>query len=181
MKKLILTFLTGLTFIFSKNTYSQTAASDSLLGNRSLQASAFNPKSAPPAFTSDPPGAYINSKALKNFKKSFKAVTNENWISGPEGFVAAFNLDGIRHYVNYNKKGHWRHTIMNYDEKKLPKNIRAMVKPVYYDYNITWVQEIHVVGVDYPIYLITVHDGTHWKILKVANGEMEVFKEFRKT
>ncbi len=50
-------------------------------------------------------------------------------------------------------------------------------KSVYYDV-ITIIQEVNESGVDYPTYFINMKDEKAWKIMKVANGEMTVYKYF---
>ena len=78
----------------------------------------------------------------------------------------------------YDLKGHWRFTISYYDEKKLPDEVRATVKSIYYDYNITRVEEIHVD--DIIMYLVHMQDENTWKILKIADREMSIVEDFNK-
>jgi hypothetical protein len=75
----------------------------------------------------------------------------------------------------FDKKGRHLFTIAYYDEKGLPAEVRAIVKPVYYDYAIKSVEEIRLV--DRKIYLIDMQDSTQVKTVRVADGEMEVVRE----
>ena len=54
----------------------------------------------------------------------------------------------------------------NYDEKKLPPEIRAQVKRVYYDFAITGVQEIRV-G-DKLVYLVYMRDESVCQTVRVT-------------
>jgi hypothetical protein len=86
--------------------------------------------------------------------------------------------DGAEHRVFYDKKGYWDATIKYYDEKKLPPDVRAIVKSTYYDYSITSVQEIQ--KGNKIVYLVHMQDATTLKSVKVCDGEMEVIAEFNK-
>lgn len=74
----------------------------------------------------------------------------------------------------YDKKGHVRFTIAYYGEKELPREVRAIVKPEYYDYTILTVQEVKTNGKS--IYLIDMEDSTTIKTVRVADGEMELIR-----
>src|SRR5260221_3142518 len=86
----------------------------------------------------------INTKAVRDFDKNYKAVTDEKWYKVSNGYLARFASNGNENMAAYDLKGHWRFTISYYDEKKLPDEVRATVKSIYYDYSITRVEEIHV-------------------------------------
>jgi hypothetical protein len=76
--------------------------------------------------------------------------------------------------VFFDKKGHARYTIAYYGEKELPADVRAIVKPVYYDYQILSVEEVKLNGKS--IYLIDLQDSSTLKTVRVADGEMELVK-----
>ena len=46
----------------------------------------------------------INSKAMKNFGRSFKKVFNEKWYEIDDALIATFTLDDISYRVDYCKK-----------------------------------------------------------------------------
>ncbi|HTQ65187.1 MAG TPA: hypothetical protein VMI12_10335 [Puia sp.] len=120
----------------------------------------------------------VNSKALRDFKKNFKNVTNEVWYSVPGGYDAEFTEDDIKNSVVYNKEGRWEYTIQRYGEDKLPDEIRSIVKSQYYDYSISTVDEIHVD--QKPIYIVHMQDKDSWKNVRVYDGEMTVIEDFNK-
>jgi hypothetical protein len=79
----------------------------------------------------------------------------------------------------YDNKGRIRFTVDYYSEKELPKEVRAIVKPVYYDYAILGVQEVKVKGKS--VYLIDMEDSTRLKTVRVADGEMEEVSDLRRS
>ena len=127
---------------------------------------------------SEPFGA-INSRAMRDFKRSYPDVDDAQWYSFKDGFAAKFNDEGTEHMVTYNRIGDWQYTISNYDEKKLPESVRAIVKSTYYDYTISLVQEINMHT--QTIYLIHMQDASTWKTLKIADGEMSILEDFNKS
>lgn len=74
----------------------------------------------------------------------------------------------------YDKKGRVRFTISYYSEKELPREVRSIVKPEYYDYTILTVEEVKLNGKS--IYLIDMQDSTTIKTVRVADGEMELIR-----
>jgi hypothetical protein len=120
----------------------------------------------------------VNTKALRYFKKQYKDINNEKWYTLTNGYLAEFNGSSSNNLVVYDKKGNWKFTISYYDEKNLPPEIRSIVKPVYYDYTISRVEEIHVD--DKIIYLVHIQNETSLKTVRVCNGEMELMEEFNK-
>jgi len=120
----------------------------------------------------------INTKAVRNFGKNYKAVVDEKWYSVSNGYLAKFEANGNDNMAAYDLKGRWIFTISYYDEKKLPDEVRATVKSTYYEYSITRVEEIHID--DKIIYLVHMQDENTWKNIKVCNGDMEVAEDFNK-
>jgi hypothetical protein len=124
------------------------------------------------------PNSMINTKAMRDFKKTYPNVDGEKWYSFKDGFAAKFSEDGIQHMVTYNRIGDWLYTISYYDEKQLPSETRAMVKGTYYDYKITLVEEITLR--QQTIYLVHIEDETTWKTVRVSDSEMTVIEDFNK-
>jgi hypothetical protein len=123
----------------------------------------------------------VNSKALKDFKKSYKKASNETWTKIDDGFTATFNADASRSVIYYNNKGHWTGSLKSYPENQLDKSVRALVKSTYYDFKINLVEEIETnetAGV--PTYIVYMEDKNNVKLIRVSNGEMDVYQEFVK-
>src|SRR6266542_3813547 len=70
----------------------------------------------------------IPPRAVKDFEKSFKGITSEHWSRLDDGYIATFSVDSVQTRIAYNRKGIWNHTIRYYGEKKLPRQIRDIVK-----------------------------------------------------
>jgi hypothetical protein len=121
----------------------------------------------------------VNQKAMRDFKKSFKDVSNEKWYLIKNGFLAEFSSNTSKNRVVYDNKGNWRFTVSYYDEKSLPAEIRAIVKPIYYDYTISRVEEVHTEGK--IIYVVHVQNDSSLKTLRVCEGEMDLIEDFPKS
>jgi hypothetical protein len=121
----------------------------------------------------------VNQKAMREFKKTFRDVSNEKWYSVKNGFLAEFSVNTTKNRVVYDKKGNWKFTVSYYDEKGLPAEIRAIVKPVYYDYAISRVEEVH--ANDQIIYIVHVQNNSSLKTLRISEGEMDLIEDFPKS
>jgi hypothetical protein len=122
----------------------------------------------------------VSSKAMKNFNKAFKNVTDEKWYEMPDGYRANFTLDNIRHRLDYDKKGNWLHTIRYYDGKNLTTDVRRLVISTYLDYTITLVEEIekprNVIS-----YVIHLEGQTNWINVKVSDQEITELSKVNKS
>ena len=123
--------------------------------------------------------ADVNEKALKDFDKSFRNVTNEKWYTVSDGFFASFNNNGIETKVAYDRKGNWHCTVRTLEESQLPFNVRDAVKRTYYDSKILVGYEIkHTDGI---VYIIKTEDSISLKTLRVVNGEMEIIADYKRS
>jgi hypothetical protein len=155
---------TGLNATLNSSSSKEVASSDD---TKDKELSAFNNNSA------------LSTKALKNFGKTFKETDNATWVEIVDGFKAEFTKEGIETKVFYDRKGRWVANVRNYQEDKLPKDIRHRVKSIYYDYSIFYVQEI-TVG-DKMAYLVKMEDKNSVKTIRVADGEMDEYLAFEKS
>ena len=121
----------------------------------------------------------VNQKAVRNFEKTFRNVNTEKWYSIKGGFLAEFSLNTTKTRVVYDKKGNWSFSVSYYDEKSLPADIRAIVKPVYYDYTISRVEEVH--AADKTFYFVHVQNESNLKTLRICEGEMDLIADFQKS
>lgn len=123
----------------------------------------------------------VNAKALKNFRKQYN-VTNEKWVLQPDCIVACYKLDNVSQFIYYDKKGHWTGDLKVYNEDKMPKDIRKMIKQEYYDYKILAVQEVRTYqSISLPTYIVTVEDDKNIKLIRIQDGEMDIYKEFKRS
>ena len=123
----------------------------------------------------------INSKALKNFAKSYKNIKNESWYDITDGYIARFFVDSVKNTIYYDTKGRWSGTVKNFSEFQMPVEIRNIVKRTYFDYAITGGVEIETLASDgKPTYVVYIEDKNSIKWLRIFEGEMEVYNEFSK-
>ena len=115
--------------------------------------------------------ADAHSKAIKDFKRTFKTASNERWSPVEDGYIATFNQDGIKTAVAYNKKGNWQHTIRYYGEKELNPDIKRMVMRENYDSKISQVEEIEMN--DKTVFLVHLEGSSARKLVRICDGEIE--------
>jgi len=121
----------------------------------------------------------INIRAVRSFKNMFRNIDNEAWYIMPEGYSASFKNNGSFYSVTYNQKGDWLRTTQQYCETKMDHDIRALVKTVYYDYNITLVEEIEQPAQP-VVYLVHMEDKLSLKNIRICEGEMRTVLDANK-
>lgn len=165
MKKIIFAFAAGCALALGgiQEAYSQTAAllSGSVLLNVGRV-------------------GYVNSKAVRDFSNTYKGISDAQWSSLKQGgFMCQFTDEMVVTRVFYNKNGNWLYTISGYGGDKLAKDKRDIVRSIYYDYDITYVNEIDLPGIK-KVYLIQVQDEKRLQIVRMCNDEMETIQELEK-
>ena len=179
MKKIFLTFVTGFIplLIFVSTAYSQNQKKNFVITDADSFQMAHNDVAPPPPVPFNEAGV-VNSRAIKFFNKEFKNAEAVKWHTLKDGFVAYCTVNGIKNKVFYDKKGRWNGNIIFYNDKTMPRDIRAIVKSTYYDYRINLAQEIHVA--DKIVYRVYLEDETSWKTVNIIEGEMTVIEDFKK-
>ena len=176
MNKLFLSIVPCSLFIISGMAlHAQTAVKKQTFNNVAIA-----PQEAfAPAHNSMDDFRNIPIKAVRSFKYTWQHVDNETWYKIPDGYRARFTEDGVLYLVTYNKKGKWLHTMRQYDETKLERDVRAQVKSVYYDYSILLIEEIEY-SMKPLTYIIHMEDMASFKNIKICDREMEVITEINK-
>jgi hypothetical protein len=176
MKKILSTFTL---FAFAQCAFSQNLQSSASSENQAISVTLRSDnETAPterPVYLND-----INMKAVRDFKQTYKTVTDEKWSEMPDGLRVVFTLNGIRYRLDYEKNGSWLHTIRYYDEKKLPTEVRCLVAGNYLDHTITLVEEIEKPR-NTLTYIIHLEGKTDWINIKVCDGEIEEWLKFNKS
>lgn len=122
----------------------------------------------------------INIKSVRDFLRSYPAAENAQWHNVKEGgSMCRFTLKGIGYRIYYSASGAWQGAICSYGEKLLDREIRATVKREYYDYSITFVDEMQLPE-QQKVYLIQVQNEKELKILRVTDDAMEVIQEYKR-
>lgn len=122
----------------------------------------------------------IHVKAMRDFLRRDKAAANAEWMVVENGVVVKYTDKNNSHCRTvYNSRGDFSYTIKQYLESNLLREVRAMIKSQYYDYNITLVEEI--VQTSKPlVYVVHMEDATTLKNIRVSDREMEVVEEYKK-
>src|SRR6266705_6662000 len=119
MKKIIFTGLAGLFLALVMN---MAAKGQSAIAKAELPKDmTYHRKSVPENNFIIVPRSEVNHKAVKDFTKSYKGQSNEEWHEVKGGFIAEFTSDDIKCRVDYDKKGNWLQTLRTYDENKLAR------------------------------------------------------------
>jgi hypothetical protein len=122
----------------------------------------------------------ISTRAIRNFVLNFPEISNENWLSTADLFVAMFTLNDISYRIDYDKKGNWIETFRTYDETNMSSDLRQIIKSSYYDYDIYLVQDIEQPF--HPTIYIVHLDGKKQLInLQVCNGVIHEWQKFKKS
>jgi hypothetical protein len=118
-------------------------------------------------------------RALKDFQKTFAGINDVTWYDATSGgYIARFMQNDVKTIVAYNPKGNWSYTIHYYGEKKLPEDVRGIVKRTYYDYSIFGVSEVHFR--EQTVYIIYIQDENKFKTIRVYDNEMDELASYPK-
>ena len=116
------------------------------------------------------------SKAYKNFRRSYPSVTDETWRSNNGYSFVSFVQGDVKNKIAYTPDGRVDYSLKMYKESNLPERIRATVKSIYYDYTIGDAQELKVNS--QTIYLVKVNIANTWKTIRLSNGDVEEIESY---
>lgn len=179
MRNLITTLLsTGLlSMLFNGNVIAQQPGNNS--GQLAALGTQYNATAGNELSPAAHPSSAVNVKAMRHFLKSFKQADSVHWYKSGDGLMAYFKEAGIKTRVGYDSKGVWLYNLRSYPELQLPKNIRSEIKSIYFDFCISWVNEISTPSKNL-IYLIHLEDKTCYKTVKYYQGELEIIEQLSK-
>jgi hypothetical protein len=119
----------------------------------------------------------VNMRAMRDFVNRYGDASDAVWHQSNDSYVAVFFRDSIQYRVIYSNRGDLSYVMKYYEENRMARNVRAVVKSTYYDYKIYIIQEIE--RPDHPtVYIVNLQNDTEWKKVKLCQGEMEVMEEF---
>jgi len=114
----------------------------------------------------------VNVRAMRDFSRSYKNVTDARWFNSEKGSFASFASDGKHTKVVYDTRGHRAYAIISYTEGKLDRDVRNLVKSTYYDANIIGVHQFEFSNK--TVYAIKMQDQqSNFLTLKVSDGQIE--------
>ncbi len=120
----------------------------------------------------------LNGTSIRHFLNAYGNNRGEIWSSSSDGFRASFRSENMLYLVDYDKTGNWSGTTRIYNETKLPREIRRIVKSTYYDYAIKSVSEVS--GAQKLMYFVKIQDSVTLKTIRVMDGDMQVIEEFNR-
>lgn len=183
MKNFLIAFAAGSLLALATTNRANAQGSDNIVSNEPFKNAIKINRSVFPAEsnTAAVDASFVNTKALKDFKKSYKNTSGEKWEKNANGITAHFASNGIANVIYYDTKGRWEASLKGYFEDKLDLNVRSTVKQKYYDYKITYVQEIETgSNLGTPTYMVHIESDNDFKIIRVSEGEMDVYEEYAK-
>ena len=180
MKKFLIVALAGFLALLATNNgaYAQSSINPELLEpqkNTAAVEKAVNTEDQKAVMSA------INANTLKNFSKAYKNANGAKWEKSNEGASVRFDENGINTLVFYDGKGRWKASLKGYMEAKMPTDLRKSVKREFYDYAITYVQEAEMIDSQgKPTYIIHLEDQQSIKLIRIYDGEMELWQEYKK-
>lgn len=133
------------------------------------------------ATKSDVDKAIVNPKAVRHFEKKFKGVSNAQWMTLKDGFMARFKSNDITERVFYNFNGTLAGTLKGYTSDKMADEILRMVKDSYNGYAITYVDEAEIVKVPgITAYIVHLQGNQDLKVVRFCDDEMDVIFDSEK-
>ena len=185
MKKITLVLTIGLlsAVAFSESTSAQNSfVYNSLPNDKTLMADVLAmsvPHNTSHAGSYVPDTKTIYAKAIKDFEVRFNHINNAMWFADKDGYEAYFMQEGFGNRVFYDKKGHWKYSLIFSNEFKLPTDFRAAIKSNYLDMDIKQVEEVQ--NPDGIAYIIVLQDKSSIKVLKISQeGEVKILQDLRR-
>ena len=115
-----------------------------------------------------------------DFTNRFKGATNIEISNSDWSYLITCTTDGGFNRIKYTRKGKWERTIRTYPNEKLDESIRAHIEYAYPRYSIFGTVTEVKTGNE-TAQLVTIEDQKTWKRIKVVDGELEVYEEYRKS
>ena len=123
--------------------------------------------------------AAIHPAILANFSIAYPNATDATWVRHGNGCFVNFVSDDIRYNVFLNKKGKTVSMVRSYEPGKLSPAVYNLVNN--YLRNSTGCSTIGLVQevtTDAGMaYLVDVNSESGWKVLRIANNEIDVYQE----
>lgn len=122
----------------------------------------------------------INPKLLNQFNKHFYHAANVKWQQIGDKFLATFADDETTTTSSlFSKNGKLIYIIHYSTEKQLPEMVKRLVNDKYEDYLITSVAQ--VLEKNREIWVVKLAGISHYKAVRVEDGEMEEVENFQKS
>jgi hypothetical protein len=121
----------------------------------------------------------IASKAIRNFTRDFKEAIDVRWFLTDEGgYIVKFIYKGVACRGDYDYKGRCLVTARYYNEDKLPREVRHLVKTNYYDFSIYRIAELSLSNK--IVYIVTLENDESWMKISLIDGEFALLENYKK-
>jgi hypothetical protein len=120
-----------------------------------------------------------SERTFSNFTRTFKNAENISYSVSEGRMIIHCRIDGDQHLILYSKRGHWLQTIRTFNYEKLSEEIQDQVTSFFPKFKLFGVVNEIKLGGD-TAYLIRIENKKSWKILRLANGELDVFESYVK-
>lgn len=114
----------------------------------------------------------------KAFNQNFKDVSDVQWTSGKNLFVASFTKEGTQNKIWYTKGGGILYSMLTYGPDKLPAREQQVIHDEYADYKMTSVDEVHQNNI--TVYVVHLENDHNIKLITVCDGETNVYSSYKK-
>jgi hypothetical protein len=120
--------------------------------------------------------AAVNAKITKSFTADFKDAVGVKWYKLNKSYLATFISGDMNNSALYGKHGFLVYNIGYGVEQNLPKEVRAIIKPVYYDYKITSILKVNQDARE--VWIVNMQDDKKLIIVRVEDGVMDEFRNY---
>lgn len=122
--------------------------------------------------------AAVHPAVLANFKSQYPGAVDDSWLTMKKGYVVRFSSNDLNYDVFLDKNGRMTSQVRYCHEKDLPTSVLNMVKSFGGCFTIDLIREVTTqLG---TAYLVTIDEGSTWKVIRIAGDEMDVFEEHKK-
>lgn len=121
----------------------------------------------------------ISNMALQAFKNDFSNVSEVQWSIVENKYMARFTYKNRITRCLFDNKGQIVYSTSEGNEKSLPPDIRESVKSIYYDHQITFTTELHIMN--NTAWIINLENKTSLVTVKVVDGEVIEIGNFCKS
>ena len=120
----------------------------------------------------------VSAKVTKAFQAAFKDAEDPQWFKLNKDFLVNFIIQQQQNTALFRKNGKIVYHLAFGGEKSLPPSVRKIIKPNYYDYNITKVVKVN--EADRNIWVVNLEDAKNFVIVRVENDELEEVRKVKK-
>jgi hypothetical protein len=113
----------------------------------------------------------VNTKVARLFEKAYKNAENIQWFHNGNGYLAMFDLGGMKAHASFGKNGYWYYDARFGTETDLPPSVRKQVKSNYVDYTIGKATEVNVGG--QKAWVVNVSDINNLVLVRIMDGALE--------